>query len=136
MLLSLLAWPLSALLRLRYGPQAALAPPLVKVRKHMRVAGLLTVLPWVMYAGIGLVVANDNLFVTAPLFPILLRLVQALAWLAVAGTIGTIWAAFASRRWRSSSIAMRAHHVLFLLACSGAATIAWQGGLLIWNGKF
>jgi CubicO group peptidase (beta-lactamase class C family) len=132
---SLLAWPLTALLR-RRRPQSDLSPALLKLRNCMRLAGLLTLSPWVLYAGIGLIVANDLLFIATPAFPILLRAVQVLAWLAVAATIGAIWAASVSWRTRQASWLSRAHQALFLLACLGAATMAWQGGLLVWNGKF
>jgi CubicO group peptidase (beta-lactamase class C family) len=135
-LLSLLAWPLTAVLRLRSRPQAVLSPATLKVRNYMRLAGLLTLAPWVLYAGIALIQADDMLFVASPTCAILLRVVQALAWLAVAGTIGAIWAASISWRTRKASWVSRAHHVLFCLACLGAATMAWQGGLLIWNGNY
>ncbi|WP_167227958.1 serine hydrolase domain-containing protein [Massilia rubra] len=133
---SLLAWPLAALLRLRSGPQAALSSTSRKVRNRMRLAGLLTLLPWVLYAGIGLIQAKEALFVTSPIFPMLLRVVQALAWLALASTIGALLAVSANWRRQQASAARHAYHVLFLLACTGAATMAWQGGLFMWNGKF
>jgi hypothetical protein len=46
------------------------------------------------------------------------------------------WAAAHAWRARQMPWLSRAHHVLFLLGCAGAAMIAWQGGLLIWDGKF
>lgn len=134
-LLSLLAWPVAALLRRRSGASAA-SPALRKARSYLRVAGLLTLSPWVLYAGIGLVQAKDDLFITSPIVPILLRMVQVLAWLAVGASIGAVLAVWASWRAQNTPWLSRAHHVLFLLACAGAATMAWQGGLLIWNGQF
>lgn len=130
---TLLAWPVTALLRRRAGPRTALSPPIRTARTAMRLAILLALSPWVLYASIGLIVAHELLFVASPAFPILLRAVQALAWLAVAGAIH---AALSSWRTPALGWVSRSHHVLLLLACSGAAAMAWQGGLLMWNGQF
>lgn len=135
-LLSVLTWPLSAVLRRSSTPQPLLSPALLKVRNSMRLAGLLTLSPWVLYGGIALVVMNDLLFVASPTCAILLRVVQVLAWLAVGGTIGAIWAASVSWRTRDALWASRAHHALLCLACLGASAMAWQGNLLIWNGTY
>ncbi|PWF45493.1 hypothetical protein C7C56_017235 [Massilia glaciei] len=133
--LSVLGWPLCAVLR-RHSAQPILSPRMLKARNSMRLAALLTLAPWMLYAGIALVVMNDLLFVASPTCARLLRLVQVLAWLAAAGTIGAIWAASVTWRARGASSVSRMHHVSLSLACVGATAMAWQGGLLIWNGKF
>jgi len=135
-LLSVLAWPLSALRGLRSGKRAGLSAPLRTARRRIRLFGLVALSPWVVYGGIGLMIANDLLFVASPACAMLLRVVQALAWLAVAGTIGALWTA--ARRWRTleASWIGRTHHALLALACLGASVIAWQGGLLVWDGKY
>lgn len=136
LLLSVLAWPMSAIRRLRPGRRADLSPPLLMVRNTIRLAGLLTISPWLLYGGILLVVLNDLLFVASPTCAILLRVVQALAWLAVVGMIASIWAASVSWCTRDASWVSRAHHTWFCLACLGASAMSWQGGFLIWNGKY
>jgi CubicO group peptidase (beta-lactamase class C family) len=135
-LLSVLAWPLSSVLRRQALPQADRPPQALRARNFMRAAGLLTLAPWILYGAIALVVANDLLFVASPACSALLRVVQLLAWLAAAAAIGAVWAAWVSCRTREVGWASRVHHVLLALACVGATAIAWQGGLLIWNGRF
>jgi CubicO group peptidase (beta-lactamase class C family) len=134
-LLSVLAWPLSVVLGPRCG-QAVLSPTARTVRNSMRLAGLLALSPWLLYGSIALIVMNDLLFVASPGCAILLRLVQALAWLAVGGAIAAVWAASVSWRMREVSWVSRAHHVWLSSACLGATAMALQGGLLMWNGRF
>lgn len=134
--LSVLGWPLSAVWRRYRAPRARLAPPFHRRRKIMRLGGLLALAPWVMCGGINLVVMNDLLFVSSDACAMLLRTVQLLAWLAVAGSIAVAWAAAASCRDRELPWMYRLHHALLSLACLGAAAMAWQCGLLFWDGRF
>lgn len=135
-LLSVLGWPVCALLRRYRAAQPALSPQSLKVRNYMRLAGLLTLAPWVLYGAIALVVMNDLLFVASAACGILLRVVQLMAWIAVAATIGAFWAASVSLRAREAPWVGRVHHATLALACLGATAMAWQGGLLFWNGSF
>nr|WP_255575834.1 serine hydrolase domain-containing protein [Duganella violaceicalia] len=135
-LLSVLAWPLSVVLRMRSGPTAVLSPALLKIRNHLRLSGLLALLPWVLYGGILLAYLNDSLFVASPTCAILLRVVQALAWLAVGGTViafRTVWLGW---RNREASLLSRLHSVLLALACLGTMAMASQGSFLMWNGRY
>ena len=135
-LLSLLAWPMSAILRSRGGTRAVLSPELQKADNTLRLVGLLTLSPWLLYAGIGIVVMQDLLFISSPICAWLLRAVQVLSWLAVAGTVAALWAASVGWRAHDASLMSRSRHALITLACTGAAAVAWQGGLLIWNGRY
>ncbi len=135
-LLSVLAWPLSVVWRMRSGPQAVLSPVLLQVRNHVRLAGLLALLPWVLYGGILLAYLNDALFVASPTCAILLRVVQALAWLALGGTLVAVRAAWISWRNREVSLVGRVHYMALALACVGATAMAWQGSFLIWSGRY
>lgn len=135
-LLSVLGWPLSSLLRGHGTALAALAPQSLKVRNSMRLAGLLTLAPWVLYGGIALVVMNDLLFVASPACSMLLRVVHLMAWFAVAGTIGAFWATSVSLRAREVPWVSRVHHASVSMACLGATAMSWQGGLLFWNGRY
>lgn len=135
-LLSVLAWPLSVVWRMRSGPQTALSPALLKTMRQVRWAGLLALLPWVLYGGILLAYLNDALFVASPTCAVLLRGVQALAWLAVGGTIVAFRVVWLGWRNREVSLVCRAHSMLLALACLGATAMAWQGSFLIWNGRY
>ncbi|WP_158568744.1 MULTISPECIES: serine hydrolase [unclassified Duganella] len=135
-LLSALAWPVSAMRRLYTGRRPDLSPRLRRVRNTVRLAGLLILSPWLLYGCIALVIANNILFVSSPACAVLLRGVQALAWLAVGGTIGAIWAAMVSWRCGDASWTSRVHHTVFGLACLGASAMAWQGSFLVWDGRY
>ncbi len=136
LLLGVLSWPLSAMRRRRTGMQAELPSPGRMAGRSMGLAALLTLSPWILYGGILLVVMNDLLFVASPTCALLLRVVQALAWLALAATVAAIWAAAA--RWgnRDVSWMSRAGATWYCLACLGASVMAWQGGMLIWDGRY
>lgn len=134
--LSLLGWPLSAAWRRYRAPRARLAPPSRRLLNTMRLGGLLALAPWVICGGIKLIVMNDLLFATSDTFGMLLRTAQLLAWLAVASTIAVVWATAANWRDRELPWMCRLHHALLSLACLGATAMAWQCGLLIWDGRF
>lgn len=111
LLLSVLSWPFPAL----------------RLPLRMRVTGLLMLSPWLVYGGTGLVIMNDLLFVSSPTCSVLLRVVQALSWLAAGGAIFAVREALAVRR---------VHQVLFALAGLGATVVAGLGGFLIWSGVY
>ncbi|MET0266715.1 MAG: serine hydrolase domain-containing protein [Duganella sp.] len=135
-LLSLSWQALSALFRRRDARSRVLSPPSLRVSTVVRVVGLLTLAPWVVYGAIALLVMNDLLFVASPACGILLRLVQIFAWLAAAGGIAVIVAASASLHSPDTHWTSRVHHVALAVACVAATAMAWQGGLLFWNGRF
>jgi CubicO group peptidase (beta-lactamase class C family) len=101
-----------------------------------RLAGLLALAPWLLYGGIGLVVMNDLLFIASPTCAILLRVVQVLAWLAAGGTLAAICTAWRMLHTRDATWLRKAHQTSFCLACLGPSAMAWQGGFLIWNGRY
>lgn len=111
LVLSVLSWPFPAL----------------RLPLRMRLTGLLMLSPWLVYGGTGLVIMNDLLFVSSPACSVLLRVVQALSWLAAGGAIFAIREALAVRR---------VHPVLLALAGLGATAVAGLGGFLIWNGVY
>jgi len=134
-LLTLLAWPVGAALR-RFGwrPQ----PPSLAtqvLRRAARWSALFTLLPWLALLGaMGLLMA-DPLAVGGSTFGLTLRVVQGLAWLALGATVMSAvvpWrgAAQGASRWR------RWHHGLTVVAGFSAIAVAWQGGLLWWDGRY
>jgi hypothetical protein len=104
--------------------------------KAVRWAALLTLAPWLLYLTLALVIMKDNLFVSSPACAFLLRVDQALAWLAVAGAAAAMWAASVSLRTPQVSWTNRLHYGLVALASTGGVAIACQGGLLIWDGRY
>jgi CubicO group peptidase (beta-lactamase class C family) len=135
-LLSVLAWPLSAVLRRRSRSRPIQSPAALKVRDSMRWAALLTLSPWLLFGVVALAVTRDLLFVATPGCAMLLRGVQVLAWLGVGGAVAAAWAASASWRMPEASRVRRAHHVLLAMACAGATAMALLGGFLMWNGRY
>jgi len=134
-LISVLAWSVSAVMR-RRGAKRILPTPMVTAHKAIRWAALLTLAPWLLYLSLALVIMHDNLFVSAPACALLLRLDQALAWGAVAGAATAMWAALVSLRTQQVSWPNRLHYLLLALAGAGGVTMAYLGGLLIWNGQY
>lgn len=135
-LLSVLGWPLSVLFQGRSSGAAALSPQSRKLRNAVRLAGVLALTPWLVYAGIALLVMRDLLFAASPACGMLLRVTQLLAWCAVAGAIVAAWAASVSLRTPGTPWMRRLHHALLALACLGATAMAWLSNLLFWDGRF
>lgn len=134
-LLTLLAWPIGAVLR-RF--RRRLQPPTLAAQalgRLVRWSALFTLLPWLALLGaMGLLMA-DPLAVGGATFGHTLRAVQGLTWLALGATLVSAvvpWrqAVQGVGRWR------RWHHGLIVVAGLAAIAVAWQGGLLWWAGRY
>ncbi|MFC5460462.1 serine hydrolase domain-containing protein [Massilia niabensis] len=106
------------------------------VGKVSLLASVLTLSPWLLYAATAVVVLNHKLLVSTPAFGMALRCIQVLSWAAI-GAIGLyLWAAV--RTWRATPAGwgQRAWQSVLVLAALGLATVALQGNLLLWDGRW
>ena len=136
LLLSFLGQLLSPLFQRGSGGRSVPASEASQARRIVGVSAFLALAPWIVCGGIALVIANNLLFVSSPACGMLLRVVQILAWMGTVATVPTLWATIVRLRTPGVSWAVRGHHALVCLACLGATTMAWQGGLLFWDGRF
>lgn len=136
LLLSSLWQLLSPLFRSRSLGPGVVASRALQAHRIVGVTGFLVLAPWIVCGGVTLVIANDLLFVSSPACGVLLRVAQILACAGAAATVSTLWVTSVRLRTSGASWAGRMHHALVCLACLGATVMAWQGGLLFWDGRF
>lgn len=136
LLLSFLGQRLSPLFQRGAAGRSVPANRASQARRIVGVSGFLVLAPWFVCAGIALVIANDLLFVSSPSCGMLLRVAQILAWTGAFATVPAVWATIAGMRTPGASWTGRGHNALVCVACLGATTMAWQGGLLLWDGRF
>jgi len=134
-LLTLMAWPVGAALR-RFGWRPrALTSATTMLRRASRWSALFTLLPWLALVGAMGLLMTDPSAVGGTAFGLALRIVQGLTWLALGVTAVSAFvpwrpAGRAASRWR------RWHHGLIVAAGVAALAVAWQGGLLWWDGRY
>jgi CubicO group peptidase (beta-lactamase class C family) len=134
--LHMLWWAAASLVRRRTGKVPSGTGLGKTVRKANILASVIALAPWLLYGATAVVVLNDNLLVSTPAFGMALRGIQGLAWAAVVAIGLYLWAA--CRLWRTtpSGWGYRAWQAALVLAALGLATVAAQGNLLLWDGRW
>ena len=134
-LLTLILWPVMALLRRHYGKPLELTPRMKNLRLLVRLVCLLNVLFFVGY-GVFFALGSKDIGILSPHSNPILRLVQLVGWLGVLGTLIAIYYALQSwkepQRWRWS----RFGDVLVALACVGVAWFVFTWNLLHWSLRY
>ena len=136
LLVGVLGQLLSPLFRGGSNAGGSPAPRAAHVRRIVGISGFLVLAPWIVCGSIALVVEHDLLFVSSQACGMLLRAAQILAWAGAAATAAILWITVVRRSTPGASWARRGYHALVCLACLGATAMAWQGGLLFWDGRF
>jgi CubicO group peptidase (beta-lactamase class C family) len=118
--LTLLFWPINAMLRRHYGERLSLSMEYRRVRKFVRIVCVLNI---VLLVGLGiwLTMAEDNIGLLSSRFDGRLRALQLIALLDVLGAIVGIW--YFVRSWRELDLWFwtRVWNSLLMLACVGYA---------------
>ena len=134
-LLTLILWPVMALLRRHYGKPLELTPQMKKLRLLVRLVCLLNVLFFVGY-GVFFTLGFKDIGILSPHSNPILRIVQLVGWLGVLGTLIAIYYAVQSwkepQRWRWS----RFGDVVVALACVGVAWFVFTWNLLHWSLRY
>lgn len=132
---TLLAWPGGALLRV-FGWQASPPTPAgLRLRRATRWTAFMSLLPWLVIVGLMAAFQGDANLMASDSLGRTLRVVQAASWLALAALALAAWWPWRSTL-RGAGGWRRAHHALIVTAGLAATWVAWQGGLLIWDGRF
>lgn len=134
-LLTLILWPVMALLRRHYGKPFELTPQMKKLRLLVRLVCLLDVLFFVGY-GVFFALGFKDIGMLSPHSNPLLRLIQLVGWLGILGTLIAIYYALRSwkepQRWRWSRIG----DAVVALACVGVAWFVFTWNLLHWSLRY
>ena len=128
--LTLLLWPVGALIRRHYGRKLELQPG---ERRRRLLVRIVCILDLACLAGfvIFFSVAMKDIGLLSPRYNIWLRLVQLFGWLGVIGTLLAIYNAF--RSWTTSNrwLLSRIGDTLIALACLGFVWFAFAWNLLV-----
>jgi len=134
LLITLIVWIVAPLFRRHYGKPLELSAEDRKRRLWVRVTCLLFVIFFATFA-LFFVQSFKDIGLLSPKGNIWLRLIQFVGWLAVVGTLITIYSAI--RSWRSQQWwATRVGNVLIALACVGAVWFIFTWNMLHWSLKY
>jgi CubicO group peptidase (beta-lactamase class C family) len=134
-LLTLLLWPVGAILRRHYGKPLTLTPQ----QKRLRLLTRLCCLAYFIFFGTFLLffaMALKDIGMLSPRTSPLLRTIQIVGWL---GVIGTVFAVYnAIRSWQDSQRWLwgRIAESLIALGCVGAVWFVFTWNMLHWSLKY
>jgi len=134
-LLTLLLWPVAAILRKHYGKPLVLTPQ----QKRLRLLTRLCCLAYFVFFGAFLLffaMALKDVGMLSPHTNPLLRIIQIVGWLGVIGTLFAVLNAIRSwqesQRWLWGCVA----ETLLALACVGAVWFVFTWNMLHWSLKY
>ena len=132
LLLTLIFWPIGALIRKHYGMQMGLGPRQKRLRLLVRLVCFAYLLFFAGYL-IFLAAALKDIGMFSPRGDPWLRLIQFVGWLGILGTIVVLYNAF--RSWKDSKLWLwtRIGDTVIALACVGVIWFVVTWNLLHWS---
>jgi hypothetical protein len=135
LVLTLILWPVAALLRRHYKHRLELDPGARRVRLWVRIVCLLDIVFLAAFAGF-FATALGNIALLSPRYNYLLRLIQIVGWLGVVGTVlviyNLVWSWKQTGRWFWNKIA----DTTITLACLGFVWFVLVWNMLHWSLKY
>lgn len=135
LLLTVILWPVAALVRRHYKHPLALSPPQRRIRLLVRLACLLDLLFLCGFAAF-FSVAENNIGLLSPRFNPLLRLTQIVGWLGIVGTVAVLYSAFQSWREQGRWLWSRLGDTLIGLACVAFVWFVFTWNMLHWSLRY
>ena len=129
--LTLLLWPVGALLRKHYGHPLNLTPQQRRLRLIVRLTCLLDLVFLVLFVGF-FAMAEKDIGILSPRFNPLLRTIQLVGWLGLLGTLAALygaWQSWKERHWWLS----RLGDTLIAVSCLGFVWFVFVWNMLHWN---
>ena len=135
LVLTLILWPVAALIRRHYKHRLEFEPGSRRLRLWVRIVCLLDLVFLAAFAGF-FVSALGNIALLSPRYNYLLRLIQIVGWLGVLGTVlalyNAVWSWKQAGRWLWSKIGDTA----IALACLGFVWFVFVWNMLHWSLKY
>ena len=131
-LLTLLLWPIAALVRKRYSQKLVLTPQQNRLRLLVRLACLADLIFFAAFA-LFLTQAFKDIGLLSPKYNGWLRLIQIVGWLGVIGTILALVNAYQSWRQPDRWLWSRIGDTLIALACVGVVWFVFTWNMLHWS---
>lgn len=129
--LTLLLWPVGALLRKHYGHPLNLTPQQRRLRLIVRLTCLLDLVFLVLFVGF-FAMAEKDIGILSPRFNPLLRTIQLVGWLGLLGTLAALygaWQSWTERHWWLS----RLGDTLIAVSCLGFVWFVFVWNMLHWS---
>ena len=132
--LTLLLWPVGALVRKHYGRPLNLTPQQRRLRLLVRLTCLLDLVFLALFVGF-FAMAEKDIGILSPRFNPLLRTIQIVGWLGLLGTLAALYAAWQSwkeRHWWLS----RLGDTLIAVSCLGFVWFVFVWNMLHWSLRY
>jgi CubicO group peptidase (beta-lactamase class C family) len=132
--LTLLLWPVGALLRKHYGHPLNLTPRQRRLRLIVRLTCLLDLVFLLLFIGF-FAMAEKDIGILSPRFNPLLRTIQLVGWLGLLGTLAALfgaWQSWKERHWWLS----RLGDTLIALSCLGFVWFVFVWNMLHWSLRY
>ena len=135
LVLTLVLWPVAAILRKHYGKPLTLTPQQRRLRVLVRLACVAFVVFFGAYLGFFAAALKD-IGLLSPKGNPWLRLIQLFGWLGVIGTLIALYNAL--RSWQDSArwLWSKIGDTLIALACLGAVCFVFTWHMLHWSLKY
>ncbi len=135
LVLAILLWPVSALIRRHYGLHLTLTP---EQRRTRLVARLVALAYLIFFGGFAtfMSIAFKDIGLLSPHYNGWLRLIQMFGWLGVLGTLIVLYNAFRVWGQRDRWLGSRISEAVIAIACLGAVWFIFMWDLLHWSLKY
>ena len=133
--LTIILWPVMAIVRRHYGQRLELTPQKRRLRLLVRLACVMFAMFFLAY-GLFFSMALKDIGLLSPRGNPWLRLIQIVGWLGVLGTVAAIYSAVQSWRIPQRWWAARLGDTLIALGCLGAVWFVFTWNMLHWSLKY
>jgi CubicO group peptidase (beta-lactamase class C family) len=133
--LTIILWPVMAIVRRHYGQRLELTPQQRRLRLLVRLACVMFAIFFLAY-GLFFSMALKDIGLLSPRGNPWLRLIQIVGWLGVLGTVAAIYSAVQSWRVPQRWWAARLGDTFIALGCLGAIWFVFTWNMLHWNLKY
>jgi len=133
--LTLLLWPVGALIRRHYGQKLTLTPQQRRLRLIVRLACLFDLLFFCGFAAFFMFSEKD-IGMLSPRFNPLLRTIQIVGWLGVLGTLAAIYSAFRSWHEQGRWLWSKFGDSLIALSCVAFVWFVFTWNMLHWSLRY
>ena len=133
--LTLVLWPVAALVRRHYGHRLSLSPQQRRLRLTVRLVCLLDVV-FVSALAVFFTMSDKDVGILSPRFDPVLRIIQIVGWLGVVGTLAVLYSALRSwrepERWWVSKLA----DTVIAVACVAFVWFVYVWNMLHWSLRY
>jgi CubicO group peptidase (beta-lactamase class C family) len=135
LLLTLLLWPIAAVVRRHYGQKLDLTPQQRRLRLMVRLACLFDLL-FLCGLAVFFTMAEKDIGILSPRFNPLLRTIQIVGWIGVFGTLAALYNAFRSWQERGRWFWSKLGDGLIALACLAFVWFVFTWNMLHWSLRY